>query len=165
MNTSTLIEDIVPNNTAPRLKVADAVWVATALLHYDSERQYFSREEIAEKTRSLQITAGDYKSIWRHVDHHCVANREPAPNRPRMLYDEGHGRRRLFKDGDTYSIARKGSPTHPLWEELPQQFAHLRDWYEQKWNINPHDPLSALEGTWTFGSAENYLRELREGWD
>jgi len=150
------------------MKVADAVWVATAWLHFrnpDRAKIGFSTEEIVQNVEALRLTQGDTKSIRQHVNQHCVANREPNPNRPRMLYALGKGDRKLYKDGDNFQPARAGSPTHPEWSELPSEFKYLQRWYEEEWNVSSVDPLLALAGTWTFGSAEEYLRELREGWD
>jgi hypothetical protein len=148
------------------MKVADAVWVATALLHIrNPELDRFSAEDIVRDVQALRLTQAASKSIWQHVNQHCVANREPNPNRPRMLYALGKGDRRLFKDGDNFQPARAGSPTHPEWSSLPMEFKDLQRWYEEEWNASSVDPLLALEGTWTFGHAEEYLRNLRQGWD
>ncbi len=170
-----LLEEKTPADRQPiserlsyDMKVADAVWVATALLHIqnpDNNHVGFTTEQIAKDVEYLRLTRATRSSIWQHVNQHCVANREPNPNRTRMLYALGKGNRRLFREGvDDFKPARAGSPTYPTWSELPNDFQHLRRWYEEEWNPSP-DPLTALAGTWTFGNAEEYLRELREGWD
>jgi hypothetical protein len=171
MATTTMMEKQNATSALPSVKVADAVWVATALLHRENpDTPSFSREDISEKAEALksEIATGDYQSIWRHIDHHCVANRRPAPNRPRMLLDVSRGQRRLFRDGDQYDMERNGSPTHPQWDGLPAQFAHLKDWYECEWNINAEDPLLALIGSgkdiWADESADIYIKRLREEW-
>ena len=159
-------DDSTSSQSEP-LKVADAIWIATATLHQQSPNQEgFERRDIVEQVEKMNLlTPFVFRTVWQHVDRACVANREPTPNRTRMLFDKGHGIRSLYKDSDYSVPLRKGAPTRPEWSVLPTKYKYLQRWYEEKWNTSPADPLLALEGTWTFGSAEIYLRELREGWD
>lgn len=156
------------------LTVADAVWISTALLHRQRPAQsQFSTEEIVASVEANHLTRGSSKSIWQHVNQHCVANRKPQPNRARMLYATGGGHRRLFRQGDRYDLAREGAPTHPDWNKLPAEYADLRYWYETVWStateLSVHDPLLDLAGTgpdmWNGQTADAYVASLREGWE
>jgi hypothetical protein len=151
------------------LTVANAVWVAMALLHRGSpEREGFTADEIVELVRKLRLTGGREDSVRQHIRQHCVANKRPQPNTWCMLFDPGNGLRRLFCAGDTVYPGRNAERTHPKWEELPAEFKDLREWYEQKWNRSSGDPvvdpLLALIGTWKEEPADEYVARLREGW-
>ncbi len=163
-----------PLDVDATLTVADAVWVGAALLHRQRPAQsQFSAEEIVGSVEANNLTRGSSKSIWQHVNQHCVANRKPQPNRARILYATSGGHRRLFRLGDRYDPAREGAPMHPDWNKLPAKFADLRYWYETVWNQATeapiHDPLLDLAGTgrdmWNGQTADAYVATLREGWD
>ncbi len=154
------------------LTVADAVWVGTATLHQQSpESEGFSTEDIVERVLHLRLTRGEQKSIWQHVNQHCVANRKPQPNRSRMLFALGRGNRRLFRDGDRSDPGREGAPTHPDWEKLPTEYRHLGNWYED-WNgvgrTTDDDPLLKLVGSgvgiWKDNHADEFVADLRKDW-
>ena len=170
------METLSANTTKPSaqverdgdLKVADAVWVGTALLHEKSGRDDgFTTEDIVESVRQQHLTKGAYKSIWQHVNQHCVANRPPQPNRICMLFATGRGNRRLFRPGDKIYAGREGAPTHPEWDSLPKQYQYLRNWYEEWAHITASavpDPLLELAGTWTDEPADEYVAHLRQHW-
>jgi len=157
------------------LTVADAVWVGTAMLHYNNKNDGpFSTEKIVESVQINHLTRGTYKSIWQHVNQHCVANRKAQPNRACMLWAKGGGNRRLFREGDLPHAERKGGRTHPDWDKLPDRYADLRQWYETVWNKRTEptqlsDPLLDLAGSgagmWGTGSADDYVASLRSGWE
>ena len=173
---NTLSEGIVKTHEAGKgvcdLKVADAVWVGTALLHEKyPKHERFTTDEIVDFVVQQRLTKGAYKSIWQHVNQHCVANRKPQPNRVCMLFALGHGDRRLFRPGDRRDEGRAGAPTHPEWNDLPQQYQYLRHWYEE-WvraaEGTASDPLLDLVGTgtaiWKNEHADEYVARLRENW-
>ena len=93
------------------LKVADEVWIATALLHREhSKASDFSIEEIVERARKEGLHEPLRPGVYVHVVQHCVANRPPNPGRYRMLIETSEGRRRLFHTGDPYHPDREGAP-------------------------------------------------------
>jgi hypothetical protein len=158
-----------------QLKVADEVWVATALL----QREYPDQTDfgIEEIVRRATKEAGDRpirSGVYVHVVQHCVANRPPNPGRYRMLFETAPGRRRLFRDGDNYDPAREGAKIVPAKEDIPSEYSNLLDWYRD-WsqdNIEErikNDPLLALYGDgkdlWADEKADDYVRRLREGWE
>ena len=158
-----------------RIKVADEVWIATALLHREHpDRSDFAIEEIMERATQEADTQTLRPGVYVHVVQHCIANRQPNPGRYRMLLETGPGRRRLFRNGDVYDPAREGAKTVPVAEDIPSEYAGLLDWYRD-WNQDnvedriKNDPLLALRGSgkelWADEHADEYVRRLREGWE
>jgi hypothetical protein len=158
-----------------QIKVADQVWIATALLHREHpERVDFEIEEIKNRAAKEAGRQPLRPGLYIHIVQHCVANRAPSPGRYRMLVETGPGRRRLFRTGDSYYVAREGSKTHPAVEELPEKYRKLLDWY-RKWDAAsstrplPEDPILALVGSgkhlWEGDDPDEYVRNLREGWE
>jgi hypothetical protein len=163
----------------PAIKVADEVWIATAMLHQrHPERADFAIEEIVEFARSaneLRFMGPLRPGFYVHVVQHCVANRSPNPGRYRMLLETSSGRRRLFRLGDPYHPLRDGGKTLPKADELPENWfrgllAWYRDWCAQaSEQAVENDPLLALFGSgkdlWADEDADAYIRRLREGWE
>jgi hypothetical protein len=157
------------------LKVADEVWIATALLHREHPDQLdFAIEEIVQRASEESGKEPLRPGVYVHVVQHCVANRPPSPGRYRMLVETAPGRRRLFRSVDSYHPAREGSKTTPAIEDVPERYRHLLDWY-RGWGQNnieeriKNDPLLALYGDgkdlWADEKADDYVRRLREGWE
>src|SRR5579864_6142751 len=90
-----------------QIKVADEVWVATALLHREHpNRTDFSIEEVMQRAAEESGAQPLRPGVYVHIVQHCVANRPPNPGRYRMLYASAPGRRRLFRMGDSYDPSR-----------------------------------------------------------
>jgi hypothetical protein len=159
--------------TRHALKVADEVWIATALLHRDDpKRMDFAVREILERVGRERLTGSDPRgSVHVHVIQHCVANRPPNPAGYRMLLETTYGRRRLYRPGDPHHPDRRGRVA-PERQNLPEQYRPLLDWYESEYvrqTTQPEpDPLLALRGSgrelWADEHADDYVRRLREGW-
>lgn len=156
-------------------KVADEVWVATALLHRENLQEVdFTVDQIVSRARREGLYEPLRPGVYVHAVQHCVANRPPNPGRYRMLFETADGRRRLFRDGDSYHPDREGSKTLPDIEDLPAGYAGLLKWYRE-WSENSaeeaikNDPLLSLQGTgrrlWADEHADEYVRRLREGWE
>jgi hypothetical protein len=165
----------IPTTTEANVKVADEVWIVTALLHKEKPKQAdFAVEEIVDRARKEGIERPLRPGVYVHVVQHCVANRPPNPGRYRMLFQTAEGRRRLFRKGDTYHPAREGAKVTPAPEDMPSAYSHLLAWYRQ-WSAagarSPQegDPLLALlgsgKGLWSDEHADEYVRRLREGWE
>ncbi|HKW26999.1 MAG TPA: hypothetical protein VJN48_14525 [Terriglobales bacterium] len=158
------------------VKVADEVWVATALLHREHpERQDFAVEEIVARAKREAISGGPLRpGVYVHAVQHCVANRPPNPGRYRMLFETVSGRRRLYRSGDPYDPARERGKITPGPEELPFGYRGLLNWYRD-WCLaatsqaRQSDPLLSLRGSgaklWQEEHADDYVRRLREGWE
>jgi|ERR1700722_338423 hypothetical protein len=158
-----------------RLKVADEVWIVTALLHRDNPSQSdFSIDEIMGRAVEEHMAGTVRAGVYVHIVQHCVANRPPNPARYRMLLETGAGRRRLFLKGDAYHPGREGSKTIPKPDEIPHGYGDLLAWYRD-WStavtiaLSGTDPLLALAGSgkalWADEHADEYVRRLREGWE
>jgi hypothetical protein len=159
------------------IKVADEVWIATAMLHKNHPDRFdFSIAEIMESVRQMwRPSVGSIRPGVRvHIVQHCVANREPNPGRYRMLVETSPGRRRLFRPGDYYHPEREGAKTTPDREDLLYAYSGLLNWYRDWCSIavgkaEEGDPLLALRGSgrdlWADEHADEYVRRLREGWE
>lgn len=157
-----------------KVKVADEVWIATALLHREQPGQAdFAIDEIVERARKEAIAGPIRPGVYVHIVQHCVANRAPNPGRYRMLIEPAEGRRRLFRRGDAYHPAREGAKITPDANEMPDGYTGLLAWYKE-WSlssgasIEKSDPLIALRGSgkwiWADDHADDYVHRLREGW-
>src|SRR5713226_5522714 len=92
-----------------KLKVADEVWIATALLHREHPAASdFSIEEIVDRARREGLHDPLRPGVYVHIVSHCVANRAPNPGRYRMLFETLEGRRRLYRTSDPYHPSREG---------------------------------------------------------
>jgi hypothetical protein len=158
-----------------QIKVADEVWLITALLQREHpNRTDFEIEEIMQRAAKEAGRRPLRPGVYVHVVQHCVANRPPNPGRYRMLYETAPGRRRLFRTGDTYNPAREGAKMVPDREDIPAEYADLLDWFRE-WNQGAvrdkikNDTLLALYGSgrdlWADEHADEYIRRLREGWE
>jgi hypothetical protein len=158
-----------------KLKVADEVWIATALLHREHPKQPdFSIEQIVERAQKEGLHQPLRPGVYVHVVQHCVANRPPAPGRYRMLIETSEGRRRLFRKGDTFHSQREDGKITPNRDDLPPGYSGLLNWYDE-WSstggANPkkEDPLLSLRGSgkqlWASEHADDYVRRSREGWE
>lgn len=153
------------------VKVADEVWIATALLQREHpERADFTAKEITDRAQRENITGALRKGVYVHALLHCVANLPPNPGRYRMLFETAKGRRRLFRPRDRYDPKREGGKTVPAPDAIPPEYRELLDWY-RTWagGAQLGDPLLALAGTgraiWAGEPGDRYIQRLREGWE
>ena len=160
--------------TAQLIRVADEVWIVTALLHRDHpQKTDFTVQEIVERAKDESLTGKLRPGVYVHAVQHCVANRPPNPGRYRMLFETRKDHRRLFRRGDSYDPRREGSKTAPDRADIPAEYASLLDWYEREYapkgRSREDDPLLALRGSgrkiWADEHADEYVRRLREGWE
>lgn len=160
---------------AREIRAADEVWVATALLHRENpERSDFSVREIVERARE-ELLAGHLRpSIYVHALQHCVANRAPSPARYCILFETGRLTRRLYRPGDPCHPDRAGGKTIPQRDQLPAAYHPLWDWWHRQVASaqavsRESDPILALRGLgkeiWEGVDPDEYVRQLREGWD
>ena len=164
-----------PSKVRHDLKVADEVWLATALLHREHPaRADFAVAEIVERARQERLTPELRPGVYLHANLHCVANRPPNPGRYLMLLETGPTRRRLYRPGDPAHEARRGAKMTPARSAIPPRYYPLLDWYAREYAPRPRhkqgaDPLLALRGSgrelWADEHADQYVRRLREGWE
>jgi len=152
------------------LRVADEVWIATALLHREHPGAAdFSLKESEARLVREGLTE-KRPGVYPHLSVHCVANRPPDKGRYRMLFETAPSRRRLFRPGDPYHPRREGGKILPQRAEIPSKYHALLDWYEQDWApASTADPLLALAARhrklWKAVDADDYVRQLREGFE
>lgn len=158
----------------PEIRVADEVWLVTALLHRENpSRDDFAVKEIEARAAEEGLLDERRRGIYPHILQHCVANRPPNPNDYRMLYESRPKYRRLFRIGDNYHPQRQGKVT-PEADEIPMRYGYLLNWYEE-WSraqverAIQSDPLLALYGSgkslWADEHADEYVARLRAGWE
>jgi hypothetical protein len=157
------------------IKVADEVWIATALLQRKyPEKTDFSIDEIVERARGENISGKERPGVYVHAIQHCVANRPPNPGRYRMLFETTKGRRRLWRPGDRVDSKRAGAKNLPEREDIPEQYHALLDWYLAKYAApsgmpGVSDPILGLRGMgkeiWKGEHPDKYVQKLREGWE
>jgi hypothetical protein len=156
------------------IKVADEVFIATALLHRENPgRKDFTVPEIVERTRRENLYGELRPGVQVHASLHCVANLRPNPGRYRMLYATATGRRRLLLPGDEVHLERTGK----LWPdpaEVPPRYAELIEWARQRYGKDKPIATRWLDGVfqlaalgkelWRGEDPDAYIRKLREGW-
>jgi hypothetical protein len=156
------------------LTAADAVWIATAMLHERfPDATGFTPSTIQAEVLNNRLSSVLRKTVYQHIVQHIAATQPANPNRRRMLTEVNNGLRRLYLDGDDFHPSRNGAQSVPKPEDLPPNLRRWLNWYENwsrthsgtKVTTPTVDPLEALAGTWTFGDADTYVRELREGWE
>ena len=157
------------------IRVADEVWIATALLHrqYPDERD-FTVGEIVRRAETEKITGTEplRPGVQVHAYLHCVANKPPNPGRYRMLFETSKGRRRLFRPSDPCDPGRSVGKDVPRDEEIPPEYGELIDWYRNEFVRNGErrvtDPILALRGLgkeiWVDEDPDAYVHRLREEW-
>jgi hypothetical protein len=165
----------MPRATRHSVKVADEVWIATALLHREHpERTDFAVDEIVERARREGLTRRLRPGVYVHAVQHCVADRPPNPGRYRMLVETAPNRRRLYRPGDRADPARGSAKIVPRRGEIPESHHFLLEWYESEYvrrepPAPEADPLLALRGSgstlWGDEPADAYVRRLRAGWE
>jgi hypothetical protein len=167
---------MIATETEKKFLAADRVWIAAALLHRENPlREDFSESEIIARGRREGFVEEKSNVFSVHANQHCVSNRRPNPANHRMLFETGKGRRRLYREGDTCFPGRIGKTT-PRPDDIPSRYHPLLAWY-RKWSQTSSsgghappapDPLLALRGSgrllWKDEHADQYVRNLREGW-
>lgn len=156
------------------VKVADEVWIATALLHREQpKRQDFTVQEIVDRAARERVHDSLRPGVAIHAYQHCVATLAPNTARYRMLTATGKNKRRIFRPGDEHHPDREGGKITPKKEEIPEEYWPLVDWYASRFGKAlkeslSADPLLAMKGMWKGlwkdEKPDAYVRRLRE-WD
>ena len=161
--------------TTYSIKVADEVFVATALLHRENpDREDFTISEIVNRASKENLFGDLRPGVRVHASTHCVANRPPNPNRARMLYATGERTRRLLRSEDEVHPERTGK-IWPNENDLPPQYRELVEWAKQRYGKSSPRKTRWLEGIfqmegmgrelWRGEDADEYVRKLRENWE
>lgn len=114
------------------MTIADATWLATALLHQSNPSALdFSVKEIVETATQKGFVGGARPGLQVHASKHCVANKSANPARHRMLLQTTRGRRRLFSEGDPFHPDRATGRIRPDRFDLPSEYQSVVDWYDE----------------------------------
>ena len=177
---------------APGVTCAAEDFIAIALLHQEhTERKDFTIQEIVNRAARENLAGELRQGVSVHASQHCCANRAPNSADHRMLFATGRSTRRLLLPGDDVHPDRKGK-VFPEAGELPEQYLSLLEWakarYESSRGGNVNSPgvsvlqsqepkaagrwlesLFELEGLgkehWKNVDPDEYVRQLREGWE
>jgi hypothetical protein len=166
--------------TASELRLADRIWLAVAMLHQmHPSAAAFSKLEIRQELERSGLGEGTNPlSVNAHLKQHLVANVPPSTGKYTMLTENKQfGTLRLYRPGDLIDPqrrSRRGCKQAPKREEIPSDYHHLLDWYEEwcrqqgassvaDWEL---DPLIRLIGSgkhiWADEHADEYVERLRE---
>lgn len=161
--------------TPRAIRVADEVWIATALLQREHDsREDFSISEIVERARHENVNKSLTlrSSVRVHAAQHCVANKPASPGRHRMLFETARGRRRLYVPPDRSHPDRVSGKYIPKRDEIPEEYHHLLDWYHEQFVVAvpaaSQDPILSLRGLgkeiWADEAADEYVMRVRGDW-
>lgn len=158
----------------PVVKVADEVFLVVATLHRKfPDAPDFSVDEIVAQAREMRIHPTLRPGLEVHIRQHCVANKRPNPGNYRVLFATMTSRRRLLQPGDAVHPDRTGKQ-FPELSQVPAQYHELIEWAKSRTNegaepISAIDALLAMRGAFRYTrpgqSVDDYVRELREGWE
>ena len=161
-------------DTRPETRVADEVWIATALLHRrHPDRDDFTVREIVRQAETEKIADGPLRpGVQVHAYLHCVANKAPNPGRHRTLFETSKGRRRLFRPGDPCHPRRSSGKDLPRDDEIPPACRGLIEWYRNEYagggGRREADPILSLRGLGKAlragEDADACVERLRKGW-
>ena len=158
------------------IRVADEIWIATALLHRERPAAPdFSVAEIVARVERQAVHGGVRPGVYVSVVQHCVANLPPSPGRWRLLMATARNRRRLYRPGDAFDPRRDGSKTIPAREAIPEAYHDLLDWYHGAFTRSSaedsgaaDDPLVAARGVGRVlrgpEHPDDHVRRLRDCW-
>ena len=116
------------------ITTANAVWIATALLHRENkDKEAFSTKQIFDKAKSLNLLKSVDATLMMHISLHCVANAKAQPDKHRKIFRVIKGWYRLYRPGDSFDESRANGRSAPLAEEIPEKFSGLIDWYDTEY--------------------------------
>ena len=127
------------------VRVADEVWIATALLHREHpERDDFTIQEITARATRENLHGSLRPGVMVHASLHCVANKAPNPASYRMVFATGKHTRRLYRPGEAAHPLRRGKMT-PRRDQIPEPYWELLYWYETVYIPNGPKSPSPLD--------------------
>jgi hypothetical protein len=156
-----------------QIKVADEVFLATALLHRENPgREDFTISEIVERAAKENLSGMLKPGVRVYASLHCVANKAPNPARLRMLYATGKHTRRLLRSRDEVHPERTGK-IWPEPERVPLRYLELIEWAKHQYRKENRtrwlDGIFQLRGLgtklWRGEDPDEYVRNLRHGWE
>lgn len=162
--------------TSVSVRVADEVFIATALLHREfPDRPDFTQTEIIRRVERENLYGELRRGVAVHVSLHCVANKAPNSCNYQMLYATASGNRRLLRASDDRHPRRVGK-MFPDSEDVPQRYHELILWAKKryagskslpgpKWLDSVFQIFGSGRGVWHGEDPDEYVRSLRKDWE
>ena len=164
------------SNKKLSIKVADEVFIATALLHREfADRADFTPKEIIRRVERENLYGELRPGVAVHVSLHCVANKAPNSCTYQMLYATENGNRRLLLATDDRDRNRVGK-MFPDAEDVPPQYHDLILWAKNRyggsknlagprWLDSVFQIFGSGRGVWQGEDPDEYVRGLRKDWE
>jgi hypothetical protein len=159
------------------VKVADELFLTVALLHRElPERLSFTIPEVLARAsqEGLGEARADQKSLKQHAYEHAAANITPGQGKYRMIFREAGNTIRLLKPSD-YVDPRRNGKQWPLLDDIPERYHELVLWAQKFYESDSGKRVRWLDGLfklkglgkeiWEGVDPDEYVRELREGWE
>jgi hypothetical protein len=160
------------------VKVADELFLIVALLHREQpQKEAFTVGEILHRasTEGLGSAQG---SLRAHASGHAAANVAPdgRGGRYRMVFRQEDKRIRLLGPDDFVHPDRH-QKFYPEPDEIPEKYHELLEWAKRRQEKGKGAPVTSqwltglyeLRGlgkeTWKGVDADQYVKNLREGWE
>jgi hypothetical protein len=160
------------------LKVADELYLALALLHREQpEADAFTVDAVVRRAAQEGFGARP-ESLRAHAHGHAAANLPPGRNgRYRLLFKQEDGRVRLLRAAD-YIHPDRHQKLYPELQDIPEKYHELVEWAKKRSEQGGADVdgrggwlagLRQLRGlgrdAWRGVDPDEYVRNLREGWE
>ncbi len=159
------------------VKVADELFLIVALLHQEMpERHSFTIPEILARAsrEGLGGERADQRSLKQHAYEHAAANIPPGQGKYRLVFRETDNSIRLLKPSDHVDPRRNGKQW-PLLEDIPDRYHSVVQRAKKRFESSGEKPARWLDGLfklrglgkeiWQGVDPDEYVRELREGWE
>lgn len=173
------MEDFVSAAYAKKeMKVADELYLALALLHQEQpDMAAFTVDEVIRRAEQEGFGSRP-ESLRAHAHGHAAANLPPGKNgRYRLLFKQEDGRVRLLRASD-YVHPDRHLKLYPELQDIPEKYHQLVAWAKKvseqgAYDANTRDGwlagLRQLRGlgrdAWRGVNPDEYVRNLREGWE
>jgi hypothetical protein len=164
-------------DTQVSIKIADEVFIATALLHREfPDRPDFTQTEIIRRVERENLFGELRRGVAAQVNSHCVANKAPTnSSHYRMLYATPNGNRRLLLAADDRDPNRVGK-MFPDAEDVPPRYHELILWAKRRyggsknltgprWLDSVFQIFGSGRGVWQGEDPDEYVRGLRKDWE
>ncbi len=168
---------ILGSYSKSHVKVAHELFLVVALLHREMpERNSFTIPEILTRAsrEGLGESRADQKSLKQHAYEHAAANVPPGQGKYRLVFREKDNSIRLLKPSDHVDPNLNGKQW-PLLEDIPERYHELVKWARKRYESSGEKPARWLDGLfqlrglgkeiWQGVDPDEYIRELREGWE
>jgi hypothetical protein len=161
------------------LKVADELYLALASLHREQpDADAFTVGEVVRRAAQEGFGARP-QSLRAHAHGHAAANLPPGRNgRYRLLYKQEDGRVRLLRASD-YIHPDRHQKLYPELQDIPEKYHELVAWAKKRseqgakdadvsgggWLAGLHQLRGLGRDAWQGVNPDEYVRNLREGWE